>query len=115
MEGRVVMNLNEILREATNRNASDIFLVPGAPVTLKLNGGQEKIGEEKLIPPTIGLLVDEIYDVSHRTRTNLDNNIDDDFSFSISDLGRFRVNVFRQRGSLAAVIRVIHFGRIVAC
>jgi twitching motility protein PilT len=36
--------------------------------------------------------------------------MDDDFSFSISNLGRFRVNVFRQRGTLAAVIRVIHFG-----
>ena len=104
------MNLNEILHEATKRNASDIFLIPGAPVTLKLNGGQEKIGEERLVPASISELVNEIYDTSGRQRTNLESSVDDDFSFSISDLGRFRVNVFRQRGSLAAVIRVIHFG-----
>ena len=110
MEGRLVMNLNEILHEATKRNASDIFLIPGAPVTLKLNGGQEKIGEERLVPASISELVNEIYDTSGRQRTNLESSVDDDFSFSISDLGRFRVNVFRQRGSLAAVIRVIHFG-----
>lgn len=35
---------------------------------------------------------------------------DDDFSFSLSGIGRFRVNMFRQRGSIAAVVRVISFG-----
>ena len=37
-------------------------------------------------------------------------SVDDDFSFSMRDLGRFRANVLRQRGSLAAVLRVIRFG-----
>ena len=63
-----------------------------------------------MLPDSIAALVDEIYQVSRRDRTNLEKGIDDDFSFSLSQLGRFRVNVFRQRGSLAAVIRVIHFG-----
>ena len=55
-------------------------------------------------------VVDEIYEMARRERTNLEKMIDDDFSFSIPSLGRFRVNVFRQRGSLSAVIRVIRFG-----
>ena len=63
-----------------------------------------------MLPESIQTLVDEIYTISGRAKTNYEQGSDDDFSFSIRDLGRFRVNVFRQRGSLAAVIRVIHFG-----
>ena len=63
-----------------------------------------------MLPDSIAVLVDQIYEVSRRDRGNMAKGIDDDFSFSLSQLGRFRVNVFRQRGSLAAVIRVIHFG-----
>ena len=61
-------------------------------------------------PSNIDHVVDEIYEIARRERTNLEKMIDDDFSFSIPSLGRFRVNVFRQRGSLSAVIRVIRFG-----
>ena len=54
--------------------------------------------------------MDEIYEISGRDRANVNKGVDDDFSFAVPHLGRFRVNVFRQRGSLAAVIRVIRFG-----
>ena len=91
-------------------DAADIFIVAGLPVTFKCQGRQERMPGEKMLPNSIKALVDEIYEISRRQRTNVDQGIDDDFSFSISQLGRFRVNVFRQRGSLAAVIRVIHFG-----
>ena len=104
------MNINEILGLAVEQDASDIFIIAGLPVTLKVRGEQLRIGEEKLVPDSIKVLVDEIYEVSGRERTNLENHTDDDFSFSISRFGRFRANIFRQRGSLAAVIRVIKFG-----
>jgi len=61
-------------------------------------------------PDAIKEIISEIYEVSRRSTVNIDSCVDDDFSFSIRDLGRFRVNIFRQRGSLAAVIRVIRFG-----
>lgn len=104
------MNIQEILHQAIDRDAADIFLVAGLPVTFKCGGHQERLPGDKLLPDGIGVLVDEIYALSRRDRRNLDAGVDDDFSFSLSQLGRFRVNVFRQRGSLAAVIRVIHFG-----
>ncbi len=104
------MNIQEILRQAIDRDAADIFLVAGLPVTFKCGGHQERLPGDKLLPDGIGVLVDEIYALSRRDRRNLDAGVDDDFSFSLSQLGRFRVNVFRQRGSLAAVIRVIRFG-----
>lgn len=99
----------EILQKSVDIDAADVFLIAGIPVTYKCNGHQRRIGD-MLLPDMIKELVDEIYEVSRRDRTNLDKGLDDDFSFAVSHLGRFRVNVFRQRGSLSAVIRVIHFG-----
>ena len=104
------MTIQEILQKAIELDAADIFLIAGLPVTYKCGGRQERSPESFLRPDDISTLVDSIYELSHRSRTNLDNGIDDDFSFAVSQLGRFRVNVFRQRGSLAAVLRVIKFG-----
>ena len=102
--------LNDLLEKAIQKGASDIFLIAGLPVTYKVNGKQDRSDEGIMKPADIDPIIDEIYDVAKRERTNLENKIDDDFSFSIFSLGRFRVNVFRQRGSLSAVIRVIKFG-----
>ncbi len=104
------MNLNEILTTAIQKGASDIFIIAGIPVTYKIKGVQDRQGGSIMKPDDINVVIDEIYVTGRRAKTNLDMNNDDDFSFSIRDLGRFRVNVFRQRGSLAAVIRVIRFG-----
>ena len=104
------MSINDILTEAVNKGASDIFMISGLPLTYKVTGNQDRGDGQRLEPAQIDGLVNEIYEISKRDRSNLDNRIDDDFSFSISHLGRFRVNIFRQRGTLSAVIRVIHFG-----
>ena len=104
------MEIHDILQKATAAGASDIFLVAGLPVTFKCGGRQQRLTGEMLMPESIRSIVDSIYETGCRDRKNLDRGTDDDFSISISHLGRFRVNVFRQRGSLAAVIRVIKFG-----
>lgn len=112
------MKLQEILEQAVrDEDVSDVFLVAGLPVTMKKNGRQERMGE-RLLPLDIEALVEQIYTEARRTRQRLENGEDDDFSLSVSGRrdgggtfpgGRFRVNIFRQRGSLAAVIRVIRF------
>ncbi|MBQ1624698.1 MAG: type IV pili twitching motility protein PilT, partial [Erysipelotrichaceae bacterium] len=104
------MKIEEILKNAIQADASDIFLIAGLPLTYKCNGNQNRVGEKPLYPEDIEELVKEIYAIAKRETTNLDKRIDDDFSFAISGLGRFRVNAFRQRGSLAAVVRLIRFG-----
>jgi len=109
------MELQEILELAVkDEDVSDIFLVAGLPVTMKSGGRQNRVGKQMLMPKDIDALVDEIYREGGRGRTRLERGGDDDFSISLSRKndfpgGRFRVNVFRQRGSLAAVIRVIRF------
>ena len=104
------MTIQEILQKAIALDAADIFLIAGLPVTFKCGGRQERMPEDFLRPDDITVLVDSIYEISRRGRGNLDRGADDDFSFAVPQLGRFRVNVFRQRGSLAAVIRVIRVG-----
>ncbi len=104
------MGITEILEKAMKAEAADIFIIAGLPITFKCNGHQERLDMERLLPDDIRVLVDDIYRIGGREKTNLERGADDDFSITISGMGRFRVNVFRQRGSLAAVIRVIRFG-----
>ena len=103
------MNILDILKTAMAKDTSDVFLVAGLPVTYKVKGHQLREGD-RLLPEAINDIVGQIYQVSGRDRKLVDQGMDDDFSFAVRDMGRFRVNVFRQRGSLAAVIRVIRFG-----
>lgn len=104
------MKILEILQQAVSTGAADVFLVAGLPVTFKCDGRQQRLDGGILMPEQIGTLIDEVYTVGKRERTNLERGSDDDFSFAVPQLGRFRVNVFRQRGTLAAVLRVIRFG-----
>lgn len=109
------MKLQEILELAVrDEDVADIFLVAGLPVTMKRNGAQIRLDMQALMPRDIGELVEQIYGEAKRSKSKLESGEDDDFSLSLSRRdnfpgGRFRVNVFRQRGSLAAVIRVIRF------
>lgn len=100
--------LNKILENA--RGVSKIFLIAGLPVTYQKGDHPVRQKGDILNPDTIREIVNEMYKQSEREETILVNSKDDDFSFSIPKLGRFRCNVFYQRGSLAAVIKVIKFG-----
>lgn len=111
-------NMREILEQAASGDASDIFLIAGLPITVKEGGRQRRTGSEPLMPNIIEGLIAEAYQIAGRDRIRLSRGEDDDFSLSLSGRtvgemrfagGRFRMNVFRQRGSLAAVIRVIRF------
>ena len=99
----------EYLSFVTEHHASDIFIIAGRPLSFKINGKLSIYGE-RLMPADTEILLRQIYQMSNNR--NFDRFLeigDDDFSFSIPGLSRFRVNTYRQRGSLAAVIRVIAF------
>ncbi len=106
------MDINEILQLAIDQHASDIFIVAGTKLAFKIDGIIQPIGEEKLTPDITRTYVEEIYNMASGVRKSidmLDNIGEDDFSFSLSKVGRFRVNAYYQRGSLAAVLRVVRF------
>ena len=104
------MDVRETLRQAVEMGASDIFIIAGLPLTYKVDGRQRRM-EARLMPADTAAVISDIYTLCGRSRSRIEReDMDDDFSFSIQDLGRFRANVLHQRGSLAAVIRVIRFG-----
>lgn len=106
------MNLTEFLHEMIEVGASDVFIIAGLPVTYRAGGRQVRADADPLMPADTEQVVRAIYDAAHRNaeRFLADGNHDEDFSFALPGVGRFRANIFRQRGSLAAVIRVIPFG-----
>lgn len=102
--------LDELLRDAMKMEGSDVFIIPFSPVSTKANGKMVAISEEKVTLPEIQTLIDRAYELAGRNKQNLERDGDDDFSFAIRDVSRFRCNIYRQRGSLAAVFRVVAFG-----
>lgn len=104
------MDIIKALREAVDQKVSDIFLIPFLPFTVKVNGKIMRENEIVLNTEDIDQAVKEIYQCAkNRDITRLLETGDDDFSFSIGGVARFRASVFKQRGSLAAVIRVVTF------
>lgn len=106
------MTVNEILRMAVDCGASDIFVTAGLPLTFKVKGSQVRREEDgRFTPEMTRELALAICELAKRAPDCVTGGrTDDDFSVSVNGLGRFRVNLFRQRGSMAAVIRVIRFG-----
>lgn len=104
------MNLNEILDQAIKEQASDVFIVAGLPVSFRKNGIICQVSDGKLLPADTQDLLTDIYkQAGERDLNILNNSGDDDFSFSIPGLSRFRVSAYKQRGALSAVIRIITF------
>ena len=103
------MTLVEILTHAVERGASDILLIPGLPAAYKISGVITREGD-RLLPDALEALVREAYALSgNRSMDRLERTGDDDFSFAVPHLSRFRVNALRQRGFLGLVIRVVSF------
>ena len=103
------MHVIDYLKKAVEEKASDIFFLAGSPATAKVEGRIIKIGEERLLPNSTKELITEIYELAKRSVMHFEDSGDDDFSFALPGVARFRVNAYRQRGSWAAVIRTVAF------
>ncbi|MBQ2748135.1 MAG: PilT/PilU family type 4a pilus ATPase [Firmicutes bacterium] len=101
--------LTDILKEAVSLEASDIFIVAGGNVSAKYDGEIHALSEEKVMPKETEALISEMYSMAGRSMDEYIKSGDDDFSFSVPGLARFRANAYKQRGSLAAVVRVVAF------
>lgn len=105
------MELLDYLEESVARKASDIFIITNFPCSYRIDGKIVRGGGEVFTPQETERLIREIYDLTGgRSIEKFEENGDDDFSFALKGIGRFRANVYRQRGTLAAVIRVVSFG-----
>ncbi len=103
------MELNDILRAASKHGASDVHLKVGLPPILRING--------KLVPLKVPepLRSEDLEGMSglifrHDQKARFERNHELDCAYSVQGLGRFRVNIFQQRGTLGIVLRLVPVG-----
>lgn len=104
------MELQDILKTAVDNSASDIFIISGAGVSYKANGKLFRIDDTPMPPSETRRLVNDIYkmaDFNFAEDEMPDKEMD--FSVSVKGMGRFRANIYKQRGSFAAVLRYVPF------
>ncbi len=102
------MEILDVLKQAADMAASDIFIVSGAPLSCKTTGTMERISDAPLSTDDARDLIRQIFMLA-----NMDADVmpdrEKDFSLSVKKIGRFRVNIYKQRGSYSAVLRYVPF------
>jgi len=99
-----MISLKDLLETTMAKNASDLHLTVGVPPVIRVNGELRQISSEKLQPIDTENYVKEILDEAYEGYAKVGEI---DTSFSVAGVGRFRVNIFKQRGSDAIAIRVV--------
>jgi len=100
-----MLNINRLLQMASESNASDLHLTVGAPPVMRICGRLVFSKMETLTPDATKNLADEILNEDQQELLEREGQVD--LSLSISHIGRFRINAFKQRGSIGFAIRLI--------
>ena len=100
-------SLDEILRMSVEEKASDIHFTAGCPPYYRIDGVLTPLKGDKLLPTDLEALLLPILDSRHRNE--LETNGQTDMAYAIPGVGRFRVNVYKQRGTLASAMRCLPF------
>ncbi len=100
--------LNQLLTAAVKNNVSDIHLKAGGPPLFRHNGILVEVKAPRLQPEDTKDIA-KILIEGRAQKEDVDNIMQLDTSYAVREVGRFRVNIFRQRGSLAIVMRTIPF------
>jgi len=99
------MDILNLLKTTIDLKASDLHITVAVPPTVRVNGKLIKIGDEPITPEMSAKLIKDV--LTEDELNKLDTNGELDLSFANPGLGRFRVNVFKQRGSYSMALRVV--------
>ena len=99
------MILDKLFQLMSEKQASDIFISAGAPIHIKIQGNTIPVNQQIMLPDMIEKIAYELMspDQIKTFETNWEMNL----SFGVPNVGNFRVNIFRQRGSTSIVVRFI--------
>lgn len=100
-----MITMREVLVMASEKNASDIHITVGVPPKCRVNGELVDIGFPTFSPEDTVSMVMGL--MNERQRNILEEKGEVDFSYALQHLGRYRVNIFKQRGTYAASIRLV--------
>ena len=99
------MDIGYFLKLMTEKNASDLFLTTGAPVYIKVEGKLHPLGNTSL---PAGMVKNIAYSLMDEGQVpQFERDLELNMAFALRDTGRFRINVFKQRGEVGMVIRAI--------
>jgi twitching motility protein PilT len=104
----IVPEFNSWLEELVKGEGSDLHVKVGSPPMLRLPHGLIRLERDPLSPLETQAIADGI--VPQDRRPILADRGDVDFAYSVANVGRFRANVFKQRGSISMVLRKLRFG-----
>lgn len=99
------MTIEELLITAKENKASDVHITVGLPPKMRINGILVDMDYPRLLPPDTEAVISTM--MSDKRLQQFEELGEIDFSYSIPQVGRYRVNVFHQRGSMAASIRLV--------
>lgn len=97
--------IREMLITAKDAGASDLHITVGVPPKMRVNGHLITMDFPRMLPPDTEQLIPEIMDEKQRARFEERGELD--ISFAIPELGRYRVNAYKQRGSIAIALRLV--------
>src|SRR6185369_5230716 len=100
-----MVHIDTLLRQMFEKGASDLHVTVGAAPTLRIHGEMVPQDYEKLKPETCQQLVYSILTDEQKEKFERENELD--LSFGVEGIGRVRMNVFKQRGAVASVMRQI--------
>ena len=101
------MNIEELLQIAENEKASDLHITTGIPPTIRVNGSLKRLNMPSLGPNDSKALIEQLVKKDANVYEKFLEKGEVDFSYAIPQVGRFRVNVFKQRGTYAAALRTV--------
>ena len=99
------MDITNFLQLMTQKNGSDMFLTTGAPIHIKVEGKIHPLGTSPLPPGLVKRIAYSLMD--EEQQATFEREMELNMGLMLADTGRYRVNVFRQRGEVGMVIRAI--------
>ena len=99
------MILDKLFLLMSEKQASDIFISAGAPINIKIQGNTMPVNQQVMLPDMIDKIAYEL--MSPEQIKEFEANWEMNLSFGVPQVGNFRVNIFRQRGSVSIVVRFI--------
>ena len=99
------LSIRQLLHVMVEQDASDLYLMAGAPPGYRIHGVIKRLGENELEPVTVEKLAGEL--MNEKQKADFASQMEMNLSAAVPNLGRFRVNVYKQRGTVGMVIRQI--------
>ena len=100
------MNTDELLMKAVELKASDLHVTAGIPAVVRVHGRLNSINDEKLLPQDTEKIVKDLTNNTQWEKLSKVGEVD--FSYALQNKFRFRVNAYRQRGTLSVALRLIN-------